>query len=389
MRFAGGTSRKVGRADSDMAGVCPIPACLERKSVADPVVTPVITIEPVRDFDSLGERWRQLERDSDARFFKSWTFLGCQAATRFAGASLLAVTLDGQDAALALLGRQGRKTYLNETGMPAADAVFIEHNGLLVRNGCAHVTIPALRHLLRHFPQATLSGIDDATLAAARSAGAVHLAITRRAPTIDLAVLNQPLLETLSSNARAQIRRALRHYPTPPTLQRAATIPEAHSWFDSLVTLHQATWTSRGKPGAFADPAIRAFHHDLIARGTPTHQTDMLRIAAGETTIGYLYSFVSGTRAMSYQSGFAYTADPKAKPGLVCHTLAADHYRALGLACYDFLGGADRYKLTLANGGEDLHWIRLFRRSSILGVGITIKESTSFLRKRSKKLLRV
>ena len=347
----------------------------------------IIRIEPVRDWSAAGARWKALEAACETRFFRSWTFLGCLAADRYGQAFLLSVTLDGQDVALALLGQRGRSTLLNETGEPRHDALFIEHNGLLVRPGLAQIVAPALREALRHFPALALSGIDDLTLAAAHAAGSVRLHITRFAPAADLTPLEKshlvdPHLASLSSNARAQIRRAFRRYPAPPTLARAANATEALAWFEDLVTLHQASWKNRGRPGAFADPAILAFHRALLADAVPAGQADLLRITAGKTPIGSLYCFLAGTRAMSYQSGFASDLDPKAKPGLVCHTLAIDHYRARNMTCYDLLGGADRYKLTLAKTGEELHWVTLYRTKSWRGL---FEESKRFFFEKKKQ----
>lgn len=335
----------------------------------------IVRLEPIEDWSAAGARWLALEPACETRFFKSWTFLGCQAADRFAKARLLSVTLDGQDVALALLGHRRHHAFLNETGQPQLDATFIEHNGLLTRAGFEHVLTPALRQSLRQIPTLTLSGINTATLAAAHAAGTVRLHITRFAPAADLGGLETSHLATLSSNARAQIRRATRRYPAAPILSRAANLAQALAWFEELVTLHQASWKSRGRPGAFADPAILAFHRDLLAEAIPRRQADLLRITAGDTLIGILYCFLAGTRAMSYQSGFAPDTDSKAKPGLVCHTLAIDHYRARGMACYDLLGGADRYKLTLTRGGEDLHWVTLYRTNSWRGL---LQESKAF-----------
>ena len=337
----------------------------------------IIRLEPVEDWAAAGTRWRALEPACETRFFKSWTYLGCQGADRFGRALLLSVTQGGQDVALGLLGHRRRHAYLNETGDPRQDALFIEHNGLLIRPGFAHVQTPALCEALRHFPALTLSGIDAATLAAAQAAGTVRLHITRFAPAASLGSLDAPYLATLSSNARAQIRRAIRRYAVPPALARAATPAEALAWFEELVKLHQATWKNRSRPGAFADPAILAFHRALITEAVRSGQADLLRITAGEQLIGTLYCFLGDTRAMSYQSGFTPDADPKAKPGLVCHTLAIEHYRARGVSCYDLLGGADRYKLSLAKSGEALHWVTLYRSTSWRGV---VEEGKKLLR---------
>ncbi len=346
--------------------------------MAEPMI---VRIEPPGDWQALGARWQALEHVCAPTFFLGWCFLGCDAAQRFAGAFLLSVTLDGQDIALALLGRRGRHVCLNETGNAAYDAVFIEHNGLLVRPGHEAAVGPALREVLRRFTALTLSGVGDAVLEAAHAAGAVDLHVSRMAPAVDLSRLaGRPFLDTLSANARSQIRRARRLYAAPPTIARAQSAGEALDWFAGLVALHQARWTRRGRPGAFADPALTGFHKTLIAQAVPAGQADVLRCIAGDETLGYLYCFIAGGRVLSYQSGFAYSPHPHAKPGLVCHALAIDFYARAGMDCYDLLGGADRYKLTLARGGEMLHWATLYRRPSLMAV-------RSFLKKRTKKLL--
>jgi CelD/BcsL family acetyltransferase involved in cellulose biosynthesis len=327
----------------------------------------LIRMEPPGDWQALGARWQALEAACDAGFFLSWVFIGCQAE-RFAGGRLLSVTVDGEDVALALLGRSGRRAFLHETGASAFDAVFIEHNGLLVRPGHESVVVPALRAVLRRFASLRLSGIGDATLMAARQAGTVRLHISRFAPAVDLRALDRPFLDTLSANARAQIRRAMRCHEQAPCLDRATSAAQALAWFADLVALHQAAWTRRGKPGAFADPALRRFHEALIASAVPAGKADLLRITAGRQTIGLLYCFMGNGRVLSYQSGFAPSHHAHAKPGLVCHTLAIEHYAREKMQAYDLLGGADRYKLTLAKGGETLHWATLHRPASLQGL---------------------
>ena len=331
-----------------------------------------ITLEPIGDLDVLGRRWRALETESDGGFFRSWAFLGCDADRRFAGASLISVTQDGVDLALGLLGEGGGRFWLNETGVPAMDAVFVEHNGLLVRRGGQDPTGAALRHILRSRP-IVMSGVDDATLLAAQEVGWLAVQQSRFAPCVSLHALTTPYLETLSANARAQVRRSRRAYGPNLRLSRAETVPQALCWFDEMVQLHQTSWIRRGKPGAFASQEMREFHTALIARAWDLEAVDLLRVDADGQLVGILYVFASDGRILSYQSGFAYNLDrAREKPGLVCHTLAIEHYIARGARFYDLLAGADRYKLTLANGGEVLHWARLHRRFSPRGAAAVL-----------------
>ncbi len=325
---------------------------------------------------NLPARWQTLEQHATPSFFQSWTFLGCQFETRFAGAQLLCVSQDGADIALALLGTGRQRLWLNQTGNREADQVFIEHNALLVAQG-EEACVPAALRTAARAGIVEMGGVDDATLNAARQAGWVAHAQSRLAPYVALDQLRQPYLNTLSSNARAQIRRAQRLYGAGLALSRAANTEQALAWFAEMVALHQQAWNARGKPGAFASPAMLGFHAELIARAWPAGEADLLRIAADGRHIGTLYNLIRNGSVHCYQSGFAYSADPRDKPGLCCHALAIEHYAQAGVREYDFLGGADRYKTTLAQNGRWLHW------GSLHGW----KTSGSFLKKRTKKLL--
>lgn len=319
----------------------------------------------MQDFSGLAERWRSLEQHTQAGFFRGWSFLGCQAETRFSDPFLLAATSNGADAALALLNRHGNRLHLGETGNPALDAIFIEHNGILARSG--DILPACYRALLARSP-VTLSGIDDTQLVAARQAGLVHTRQSRFAPALNLASLATPYLETLSANTRSQIRRASRQYGAAPRLCRADTLEAALGFFETMIGLHQASWQHRGKPGAFASATMRAFHRTLIARAWPRGEADLLRIAAGEQDIGYLYNFLHAGRVYCYQSGFIRAATPHAKPGLLCHSLAIAHYAGAGFGIYDMLAGASRYKTSLVKDGQMLHWATLYPKNSLTGM---------------------
>jgi CelD/BcsL family acetyltransferase involved in cellulose biosynthesis len=327
---------------------------------------PDISFDRVTDPDALARRWRALEGKSEGGFFRSWTYLGT-LLPQFSNPHLLAVTQGGQDLALGLFNRAHGRLFLHEAGDPVWDSLYVEHNGLLIRPDSSDVLAPALATLLAH-GRLVLSGIDAAHLAAARGAGLVELRARHFAPAVDLGALaaRNAYLDMLSGNARSQIRRAMRLYGADLALEEAGTVPKALALFDRLVVLHQAAWIARGKPGAFADERICAFHRVLIGEGVPRGEVRLLRVAAGSREIGVLYLFRHGGRVFSYQSGFAAENDARLKPGLVCHTLAIEQARLGGAAVYDFLAGAQRYKTTLApHGGKEMHWITVHPSGSL------------------------
>ena len=68
-------------------------------------------------------------------------------------------------------------------------------------------------------------------------------------------------LPLLTSQTRAQVRRAQRE-ARGLEIDVAHDEPSARAIYSELVTLHQRQWTSRGEPGAFADPWFDSFHND-------------------------------------------------------------------------------------------------------------------------------
>ncbi len=340
---------------------------------------------------TLGERWRELEAKAAGSFFQSWTWVGCMAGERFVRPVLIEVHDGAELVGLALLNRRPRlfapQLWLQESGDPVLDSVFTEHNGPLV----AQVADPAaLDRVLssalgtgRH--QLLISGCGSAVLSAARRIGGasvVEVLQTRDAPYVELSTIPNTVgyIDQLSRNTRQQLRRSDRAYGAagPLEVSRAATVAQALEWFAELVRLHEATWRSRGQPGAFAHPLIRRFHTELIDRGVPQGEVDVLRVSAGAGVIGYLYNFVRNGEVSAYQSGFDYAgANAHQKPGMTCHRLAIDWYRASGAVRYDFLAGASRYKNSFANQTRPLHWLSVSPRWHPRGIQARLRRLLS------------
>jgi CelD/BcsL family acetyltransferase involved in cellulose biosynthesis len=320
---------------------------------------------------TLEPRWREMEARSGASFFQRWTWTGCLFEEQFTDPVLLEAHEGTTLVAVALFNRRRgvpTRLHLHESGVAARDSVFIEHNGVLLAEEADAAILPACLRALRGrlgLRAVALSGVDAThRAAAAATGGAIVGAQARQAPWIDFSAGPGSFLDGLSANTRQQLRRSARHYAARGALrvERAGTTAEAHAFLDALIELHQRTWTARGRPGAFADAFPRRFHHALIDRGHARGEIDLLRISAGAQDIGYLYNFVADGRVSAYQSGFDYATadgDSRLKPGLTCHHLAIEHYQANGARIYDFLAGADRYKISLANCETTLHWLRI------------------------------
>ena len=320
--------------------------------------------------DRLGAAWRGIESPAAASPFQRWSWVGCRAAERYPHPVLVQAHRGGVPLGLALLNRRRGRLWLHESGDPALDSIYVEHNGPLALPGpdrdavLAGLLRCALHDPAARFGGVALSGVDGDALAAAQCAGATVSHQARAAPSVDLAAIpaGTDYPAALSRNTRQQLRRSARAYGAA-RLDRAETAAQALEYLDGLAALHTASWQARGKPGAFAQPAFLRFHRDLAAAGAPAGEVDLLRITAGTRVVGYLYNLRACGRVCAYQGGFDYAgAPPHGKPGLLCHHLAVEAARARGDTAYDFLAGDGRYKDSLSNAQGKLHWLRLLPR---------------------------
>lgn len=350
---------------------------------------PDISLSRPPAWNALGESWRGLEARAVGSFFRSWSWVGCAAARRFTDPWLLEARLEGRVVALGLFNRRRRGLlasglWLNESGDPALDGVYVEHNGLLVERGLEARVLPtALAWLAGQAGVVVLSGVDEAHLAAVQASGALvhrkaHPASSPWVALEDVRASPAGHLGLLSANTRHQLRRSLRRYAETGALsvRRAETQEEAASYLTALGAMHQRTWIRRGKPGAFSSPAFVSFHMELLGVAWPRGEIDLLCVRAGERPIGYLYNFRWQGRVGNYQSGFDYdSADTHQKPGLTSHHLAIGLYADEGMEAYDFLAGDHRYKTSLSNRGAALHWIEMMPRGSLAGMLLRLRET--------------
>jgi CelD/BcsL family acetyltransferase involved in cellulose biosynthesis len=330
-----------------------------------------IHLSPVEDFQALGRMWRQLEPEVAGHgFFQSWSWVGCLAEARYPDPVLLRAEQDGRLLGLALFNRRGDRLYLAESGNAGLDAPFIEHNAPLAPPAIGAALLRAAWGL-RGVRRLVLSGV-----AAEAPFGTAWRAQRREAPFADLNALRAAgggALSLCSANARQQIRRSDRSYAArgPLTL---TCLADPLAGFAAMLPLHERSWAARGKPGAFASEWMRRFHGALIRTAQPRGEVELLRIDAGDHEIGYLYNFRHGGRVHAYQSGFDLAgAQRHEKPGLTSHSLAIGRALAAGDSVYDFLAGADRYKLSLSQGSQDLWWVELVRPWSWRGVAARLR----------------
>jgi CelD/BcsL family acetyltransferase involved in cellulose biosynthesis len=125
------------------------------------------------------------------------------------------------------------------------------------------------------------------------------------------------------------------------------------------VRLHKKTWQGQGEISSFESDFFQQFHQDLIRKRLDSGEIQLLRISAGDATIGCLYNFVCQGRVYGYQSGFQYEDDKHLTPGFTSFVEAIKYSAAMGYDAYDFLGGDAAYKSRLCTNEQRLIWAKV------------------------------
>jgi len=370
-----------------------------------PMAQFTVTFEPARDPDGLAALWGDLEGRAEATFFMSWLWVGAwlRALPKHLDTRLVVVRHDGMVVGLAVLtlvNNGSRRpfrpctAYLHETGIPALDVATIEDNGILAdRRFAGEVEAVVLRWLTGEgssMQRIVLGGIRPALAGIAREVASERgLVCDNRnespRPYVDLDAIRRQgrcYLDCLSANTRQSIRRSMRLYEDrgPIELTVAQSVEEGEAFLGRLKELHQAYWTARGRPGAFAHPMFGRLHVDLVRTAFAAGAVQLCRITAGDADVGYLYNFVWRGWVYAYQSGFHYERDNRFKPGLVSHCLAGEHALSCGHSVYDFMAGARQHKASLSTNQDHLYWIVIQRPTGIA----RIRRQLGLLRRRQR-----
>lgn len=332
-----------------------------------------LVLDPFADRERTQQIWTELAAVTSPPppYFLQWAWIENWLVTLPPSTALKLVVLTEGDVAVAAwflgerLAMHGgvipvRTRFFNTTGDPEFDELTIEHNRWLARPG-ANITIgdivAALGDGWDELALPLLAGDPTSveppwptrfTQVARVSSHFVDLAKVRAAKGGDY-------LELLAKDCRAQIRRSERLYAErgPIVVEVASDLTQARAIFDELVELHRACWARRGGTGAFT-PYMLRFHTRLIDERFASGEIQLIRVRAGDHTIGCLYNFVRDRDVAFYQCGFAYEQDNRLKPGLVCHARAIRYCADAGLHLYDFLAGEARYKRSLATDATTL-----------------------------------
>lgn len=331
---------------------------------------------PHSQFGSIEEIWTTLLKKCPHTYFLSWpwTETWLKSLPTNCGVSFIAGFLDESPVIAFFLGHKTatrgrffkfRQIALNQTLDPNIDIIWIEYNKILIDPEFA-INIEDIIKLLPIEPWDEFhltrceSTLQPPSISHFNDNHQYNVFVVRhKSLYVNLKKIrenNDDYLTLISRNKRNQIRRSIKEYSKIGELKLtiAENVKEALIILDELIELHQKRWTARGEPGAFSNPYFINFHKNIITERLNYGEIQLLKLTAGQTTIGCLYSFIYNGNVLFYQSGFNYTDSNLFRPGLTCHYHAIIHNAILGHNNYDFLSDDDQYKISLATDYNEM-----------------------------------
>jgi CelD/BcsL family acetyltransferase involved in cellulose biosynthesis len=303
----------------------------------------------------LRDEWERLQAESASdTFFATWTW--CSTWWKHFGSDAKLAVITERDSAGTLTGLAPMALRRVRAGLTQLEfigaAAPVEHFDFLVRRGAEEIVLPKLISRLREVPHDVLSLAnilpESTSLSFIRGS---RLPFDERedhvAPVLDLPADINALLARLQKKKNERFRyyrrRIDRDFANDWSCTPASTPAEIDEAFDALVRLHQQHWTSRGMPGAFADPRMTAFYRDLAHRLAECGWLRMVRLIARGAIVSVDFAFVYRGRFHHFINGTDFETDVDS-PGAVLHYCMIERCIAEGVREYDMMWGEHEYK---------------------------------------------
>ena len=204
---------------------------------------------------------------------------------------------------------------------------------------------------------AEFSGVSTASRFVA-TLGPSRLSLVERseAPVLDLTPgWEEVYASKLSSKKRNHYRRRRRQLAEVGRLDVdvARTEPELDRALEDAFRLHDLRWEGRPDGSGFATPVGRSFQHATVRALAPLGVPRIVTLKIDGRPVAFHYYLVLDGRMYVYRIAF----DPsfgRLSPGVINTLDAIENAAAEGATRVEFLGGAERYKVELADRLEPL-----------------------------------
>lgn len=269
-----------------------------------------------------------------------------------------------------------RRLELLASGEERGSPICSDYIGWPVRAGAEHAVASAvfdtlMGELAGEWDELILPDMHEespmvaAILETAR-ARRLSAAVLAREPAavLDLAPTWEGTLERLGSGLRYKIRRGRRDFEGQGGEYHV--VGPGGDWeaaFETLVDLHQARWTAKGKPGAFKHPRRQQFHRQVIPRLLSAGHMRLGVLQLPDGPLGAIYNTLYRGQVFFYQSGMRLTAQTHLRPGVLLHGYEMDSAIQGGAHEYDFLKrGHSEYKDSWTSRSRHLVRVRIGTR---------------------------
>jgi CelD/BcsL family acetyltransferase involved in cellulose biosynthesis len=318
-------------------------------------------LEDIRDVEALHEYWNTLLASTDNAVFSTWEWATCWWKHFGEGRRLRVLVAENGGRAIAIAPlmlsnykymRFGKLRKIEFLGSPQSD-----YNHLILSENQSECTRLFVKHIegLHDWDHLELRDVlEDSTSArllcdySVTSPWRLDKRALPPAPYIILPPTFEGLLSRLRSGMRRHIarleRRLRERYQIDlKTYKDFSSVQEA---MDVMFELHQKRRRSiSDTPSAFAAPRTREFHSELAAVFAANGWLNLNFLTADDEAIAATYCFDYRGKTYFYQGGF----DPRFSRyavGTLLHLRNIEGSIRRGLREYDFLRGADAYKLS-------------------------------------------
>ena len=205
---------------------------------------------------------------------------------------------------------------------------------------------------------AEFSGLPAGSrLVGALEASSITLIERSEAPVLDLSLgWDEIYRAKLSSKKRSHHRRRRRQLAETGRVEVevARTADELERALEDAFTLHALRWHGRPDGSGFASPVGRTFHHAIVQALAPLDVPRIVTLKIDGRPVAFHYYLALEGRMYVHRIAFD-PAFARFSPGLINTLDAIETAAAEGVTRVEFLGGAERYKIEIADHLEPLY----------------------------------